>query len=171
MSFSSLSSSLYDVGKAVTRQLFNRLKLNQDDLQSRLTTVEAAASKIVFYNENVRSAANFATASGITFYRVQSSIDVTDAKVGIFDKGGVSSGTLEIDVQKASSLDFSSSVSIFTTRPSLDMSVASNYSESTNSVLSLTNKVLVEGDYLRIDITGLPTGLGEFQLYLIGEPT
>lgn len=172
MSFSSLSSALYDVGKSVTRQLFNTLKNNQDDLNARLLTIEAAANKIEFFNGRILNASKYSTLTGGIFHRVQSAIDVTDCKVAIFDKNGIASGTLEIDVQKASSgNDFSSSVSIFTTKPSLDLSVASNYTESSNAVLSGSNKVLAEGDYLRIDVTSLPSGLSSFHVYLIGEPS
>ena len=89
----------------------------------------------------------------------------------VFDFSGITSGTLEIDVQVAPSADFTSSVSVFTTKPSLDLSTASNYDESSNAVLSASNKVLTEGEWIRIDITSLPVGLGKFGLYLIGEPS
>lgn len=171
MAFSSLSSTLYAVGKPVIRALFNTLKTNQDDLNTRVLSVEAATNKIIFFNGTIYTAASFATATGLLFHRVESDIDVTDCKVALFDKGGISSGTIEVDVQKASSADFTSSVSIFTTKPSLDLSTASSYDESTNAVLSVSNKVLSEGDYIRIDITSLPTGLGKVFVYLTGEPS
>lgn len=172
MAFSSLSSALYAVGRAVTRQLFHTLKTNQDDIQTRMLTLEASANKIVFFDGQILNAARYASATAVIFHRVEADIDITDCKIAIYDKNSISSGTLEIDVQKASGgNDFSASVSVFTTRPSLDLSVASNYTESNNAVLSLTNKVLSEGDYIRIDITSLPTGLGRFHVYLIGEPS
>lgn len=171
MAFSSLSSALYAVGKPVVRALFNTLKLNQDDLQSRLSTVEGAASKIVFYSGSIYPAGTYASVTGLIFHRVQAAIDITDAKVIVADFTGISSGTLEIDVQKATSRDFSSSVSVFTTKPSLDLSTASNFDESSNMVLSGSNKILFEGDWLRIDVTSLPTGLGYVGVYLIGEPS
>lgn len=171
MAFSSLSSALIAVGKPLVKSIFDTLKTNSDDANTRLLTVEASTNKIIFYSGTITSAGTYAAATGLIFCRVQSAIDLTDCKVGIFDKGGVSSGTLSVDVQKASSLDFTSSVSVFTTQPSLDLSVASNYTESSNVVLSVSNKVLTEGDYIRIDISSLPTGLGRFSLYLIGEPS
>jgi hypothetical protein len=171
MAFSSLPSSLYAVGKAVTRQLFNTLKGNQDDLQSRLLTVEASTNKVVFFDGTIAGASKYTTLTGAVFHRVQSDITITDAKVILFDKGAVSSGTLSVDVQTSSSPDFTSSLSVFTTEPSLDLSVASSYSESTNAVLDASNKILSEGDYLRIDISSLPSGLNYLGIYLIGEPT
>lgn len=169
MAYSSLSSSLYAVGKAVTRQLFSTLKDNQDDLNTRLSSVEGSVNKIVFYDGTITAAATFDTYTNLTMHRVQADIDLTDVKVGIFDKGTISSGTLSIDIQKSSSLDFTSSVSVFTTEPSLDLSTASSYTESSNAVLGGTNKSLSEGDYIRIDITSIPSGLGSFFIYAIGE--
>jgi len=171
MAFNSLSDALYAVGKPVVRALFNTLKLNQDDLQSRLSSVEGAASKIVFYSGSIYTAGSYASVTGYIFHRVQADIDITDAKVIVSDFTGITSGTLEIDVQKASSRDFSSSVSVFTTKPSLDLSTASNFDESNNMVLSGVNKALIEGDWIRIDISSLPTGLGYLGVYLIGEPS
>jgi hypothetical protein len=117
MAYTSLSSTLYAVGRAVTRQLFSTLGNSMDDLNSRLTTVEAATNKIIFFNGQILNAARYSAATALIFHRVESDIDVTDCKIAIYDKNGISSGTLEIDVQKASGgNDFSSSVSIFTTR-------------------------------------------------------
>ena len=171
MAFTSLASGLIAVGKPLIKTIFQTLKDNDDDLNSRLGSVEASTSKIVFFDGVIYTAATFATATGLIFHRVQVGIDITDCKVGIFAKGGVSSGTLSVDVQKATSPDFSSSVSIFTTQPSLDMASAADFAESANAVLSGSNKVLAEGDYIRIDISSLPTGLGKLIVYLIGEPS
>jgi hypothetical protein len=169
MSYSTLNSSLYAVGKAVTRQLFSTLKNNQDDLQTRVLSVEAATNKIVLFNGTISAAATFDTYTNLTVHRAQSDIDITDVKVGIFNKGSISSGTLQIDIQKASSLDFSSSASIFSTKPSLDLSTASSYDESSNAVISGAS--ISEGECVRIDITSIPSGLGSFFIYVIGEPT
>lgn len=171
MAFSSLSNALYAVGKPIVRALFNTLKTNQDDLDTRLGTVEATGNKVIFYSGSIYTAGSYASVTGYIFHRIQASIDITDAKVIVSDFTGITSGTLQIDVQKASSRDFSASVSIFTTKPSLDLSTASNFDESSNMVLSGTNKVLIEGDWIRIDITSLPTGLGYLGVYLIGEPS
>ena len=171
MAFSSLSDALYAVGKPIVRAIFNTLKNNQDDLDTRLSTVEGSTNKIVFYSGSIYTAGNYASVTGLIFHRVQSAIDITDVKVIAGDFTGISSGTLEIDVQKASSRDFSSSVSVLTTKPSLDLSTASNFDESSNMVLSVGNKVLSEGDWIRIDVTSLPTGVSYLGVYLIGEPS
>jgi len=171
MAFSSLPSALIAVGRPIIKTIFDTLRINQNDLNTRLLTVEASTNKIRFFDGTIYTAATFATATGFLFHRVESNITLTDCKITLFDFTGITSGTIEVDVQKASSADFTSSVSVFTTKPSLDLSTALNYDESTNTVFSGTNKILSEGDYIRIDITSLPTGLSKFNLFLIGEPT
>jgi hypothetical protein len=171
MAFTTLAQALIAVGQPLKKLIFQTLKDNQDFIEARVTSVEASTNKIMFFDGVISNAATYATATGLIFHRVQAAIDVTDCKVVIFDKGGISSGVLQLDVQKATSADFSASVSIFTTKPSLDLSTAANYAESGNMVLSSSNKVLSEGDYIRIDVSSLPTGLGKFQVYLIGEPS
>jgi len=171
MAFSSLSSALYDVGKAVTRQLFSTLKSNQDDLQTRLLSLEGSANKIEIFNGVIYGIGGYSTITGSIFHRAKSDITLTDAKVIVFDISGLSSGTISLDVQKATSADFTSSVSVFTTEPSLDLSTAASYDESTNAAFDATNKVVSAGDWLRIDITSIPAGLGKAGFYLIGEPT
>lgn len=171
MAYTSLSSTLYAVGRAVTRQLFSTLGNSMDDLNTRVLSLEASANKIEVFNGLVMNAAAYSSATAVIFHRIQSAIDITDVKVALYDKGGISSGTLSVDVQKASGgNDFSSSVSILTTQPSLDLSVAANYAESSNAVLNV-NKSCSEGDWIRVDITSLPSGLGFFHLYVIGEPS
>ena len=173
MAFLTIPDSIIQVGKALTRELFKTyIKDSLDDLDSRVGLVEGSVNKIVIFDGLVSNASSATSLTGILFHRVQSGFNLTDCKVAIFNKGSLT-GTLSVDVQKASSPDFTSSVSVFTTAPSIDFSTASSYDESSNAVFSLTNKVLVEGDYLRIDVTSLPTSgvLSRFQLFLIGEAT
>jgi len=171
MAFNSLSSLLIEVGKPIVKSIFTTLKSNQDDINARVLTVEAATNKIVFFDGIIYATASIASGTGLIFHKVESNITLTDCKISLFDFTGVSSGTIEVDVQKSSSTDFASSVSVFTTKPSMDLSVVPNYSESSNTVFSGTNKILTQGDFIRIDISSLPTGLGKFNLFLIGEPT
>lgn len=174
MPFTTIPSSLIEVGKAITRTLFSTyIKDNLDDLDSRVSSVEASASKIVIFDELVINASGLgSTITGLDVYRVQSSIDMTDVKVGIFEKGSFT-GNLEIDIKVSSNTDFSSAVSIFTTKPRIVYSTASSYDESNNAVLNGTTKALTEGDYLRLDVTEMPAGgtLGKFTIYAIGEPS
>lgn len=175
MAFTTLPDSLIQVGKSITRTLFKTyVKDNLDDLNSRLSLVEGSAAKIVVFDEIVLSAATLATGgtvTGLDVYRATANFDLIDGKVWIFEKGGITSGSLEIDIQKSASADFTSSVSVFTTKPSIDYSTASSYDESANAVFDATNKTISSGDYLRFDVSSLPSNgyPAKFGIYLIGE--
>jgi hypothetical protein len=174
MAFSSLPASLIAVGKATVKQIFQILKDNQDDLNTRLSSVEATGNKRVFFNGVVRGASSFTSGTNAAQIRIESAIDVTDVIVSIYDDTtAITSGVLEIDIIKATGPgdgpDFSTSVSIFTTRPSIDFSTASDYDESSNQVLNITNASLLEGDYIQLNISGKPLKLGRFFFYAIGE--
>lgn len=173
MAFTTIPDSIIQVGKAVTRTLFSTyIKDNLDDLDSRMTSVEGTAGKLVIFNDIVVNGAGSAsTITGIDTQRAASGFTLTDAKIYIFLKGSLT-GTLEIDLKKSSSPDFTSAVSVFTTKPSIAYAGASNYEVSSNAAFDLTNKVVSAGDFFRLDITSMPSGgLGKFGIYIIGEPT
>lgn len=173
MAFNSIPSSLIQVGKAITRTLFSTyVKDNLDDHESRLASLEGTAGKIVIFDELISNATSFSTLTGLAMYRAASDYTLTDCKIAIYTKGSLT-GTLQIDIKVSSSTDFTSAVSVFTTKPSIAYAGASNYDESTNAVFDLTNKVISAGDYLRFDITSMPASgtLGKFNVYLIGEPS
>lgn len=174
MAFVPVPSSLFAVGKAVVKQLFQGLVDNQADLDARQTSTEALASKKTFWNGTVRGASSFTTGTKATQLRIEANIDVTDVLIAIADDTTANpSGILEIDIVKATGAgdgpDFTTSVSIFTTRPSIDFSTASDYDESTSQVISVAAASLVEGDYIRMNITSKPASLGRFTFYAIGE--
>lgn len=174
MAFITLPDSIIQVGKAITRTLFKTyIKDNLDDLDARMATLEGSAGKVILFDEIVLNAAGLeggGSITGLDIYRIPSGFSIIDAKVYIFEKGSFT-GNLEIDFQKSTSADFTSSVSIFTTKPKIVYSTASDYDESSNTVFDNTNKDVVEGDYIRFDVTELPSGgtLGKFGVYLIGE--
>lgn len=171
MAFNSIPSSIIQVGKAITRQLWSTyVKDNLDDLNSRLQAIENTQGQLVIFDEVIINAAIFDTLTGVAVYRAPESYTLIDAKVYIFEKNSLT-GTLEIDIQKSSSPDFTSSLSVFSTQPSIDYSTASDYEESSNAVFNVANNETSEGDYLRLDITSMPSSgtLGKFGVYLIAE--
>ena len=172
MAFTTLSAALIAVGKPILKSIFTTLKTNQDDLNTRLTSVEGSASKARFWSLPVLGASSFTVATGVSQIRIDASLDITDVIIGIYDDTtAITSGTLEIDIVKstAGGPDFSAGVSIFTTKPSIDFSTASDYDESTNQVLNATNAACVAGNYIQLNITSKPAALGKFFVYCIGE--
>lgn len=171
MAFNPIPSSLIQVGKAITRQLWSTyVKDNLDDLNSRTQALENTQGQLVIFDEIVINATAFSSLTGLAVYRAPETYTLIDAKLFIFETGSLT-GDLEIDIKKSSSPDFTSALSLFTTRPSIDFSTASDFDESDNTVFNSANNTTAEGDYLRLDITSMPTGgtLGKFGIYLIAE--
>jgi hypothetical protein len=172
MAFSAISNTVIQVGKALKQELFQKIKDNFDDHETRIASVEGGASKIIIFDEMVVSSVKLVVVEGIAYWRAPSAFTLLDAKVGVHDISALSlSGTIEIDIQKSSSLDFTSAASIFTTKPSLNFATATSYDESTNAALDSGQSSVSAGDFLRFDIDAFPTGdtLTKFQLYLVGE--
>ena len=170
--FSALDPLLIQVGKAIKKEIFDRLRINQNDIQDRLSAVEIAQKKIVVYDALVVNASSATSLTGLGLWRAPQAFTLTDAKVAIFEKG-VLTGLLELDFQISDSTDFSSSSSAFTTRPSIDFDDAgtADYDESSNAVFDNGTKDIDEGDYIRFDVSALPGNgtIGKFAIYLIGE--
>lgn len=160
------------MGVALKQNLFQKIKDNFDNHETRLASVEASASKIEVINAIVYNGQAAGTTTGLYIYRAAEAFTLNDAKVAIFDVSGASfsSGNIEFDIKKASSPDFTSAVSVFTTKPSLAYT-ASSYTESSNAVFDATNADVSAGDYLRLDITEFFVGdvLSNFQIFLYGE--
>lgn len=170
MAFSSIPSLLIDIGKATKKEIFDLIKGNFDDHESRLNTVEGAASKITPWNDVVLNASSASSITHLDDWRVPFNFDLISAHVAIYDKG-VLTGILEMDIKKHTSNDFSLASTIFTTKPSIDFSTASSFSESTNGVLDAGQSALTVGEYLFLSFTQLPTNgvIGNFRVFLIGE--
>ena len=175
MAFVTIPSSLIAVGKSVVQALFQNIKDNEDALNTRLTSIESVANKKVFWNGQVRGASNFTVGTNASQIRVEAGMDITDVIIAI-DTTAITSGTLEIDILKATGTgngpNFTTSVSIFTTKPSIDFSTVSNYDDSTDhtaAVISVTNGAIVEGDWLQLNVSSKPASLGRFSFYAIGE--
>lgn len=168
MAFITIPSSWITVGKAVKKELFDYVKDNFDDHETRIGSIEAAVNRISPFNYTVLNATRASSITGgLGLYRATNAFTFSLAKLAVFDVSGLT-GTLEIDVQKSSSPDFTSSVSIFTTRPSINVATSGNYAESTNAVIGASGAIS-DGDWLRLDITSLPTGLGRFNIAVEGE--
>ncbi len=169
MAFSSLNDTLIQVSKAVKREIFTTLKDNQDDLNSRLLTVETGANKVVVFDTIVINATSASSLTGLAYWTSPSDFTLLDAKVGIFEKGSLS-GTIEFDVKKSVDRDPANFSSVFTTRPSITMAGASDYDDSTNAVFNPANDDVLQNNVLRLDITSLPSPvIGKFSVYVIGE--
>lgn len=171
MAFTSISNLAIAVGQAIKKELFQLVKDNFDDHESRINQIETNNSKISIWEHLIINASSFSTATGMNYYEATSSFTVTSAQIRIFEKGSLT-GTFEIDIKKSvTDLDGTSFVSIFTTRPSIAFASANDYDASTNQVFDVGQIDISPGDYLRFDITSMPSGgvMSKFLLNVYGE--
>lgn len=154
MAFSSLSSTLIQVGRAIKAEIFSTLKSNQDDLNTRVSGLESGAAKVEVFNQIILPGGLFASATGIFYYVANIDFDLVEAKLSIGEVGS-GAGTIEVNLLKGTSLDSATYSTVFSTRPSIDLGTANDYDSSTNAVFSSTS--VSQGDFLRIDITSFPT--------------
>lgn len=170
MAYSAITSTEVQVGKPVTSSLFTKVKDNFDDHESRILAVEAVTSQVVIFNFPILTAVTASTLTGVTYWRCPFDVTLTDCKVVAYEIGSLT-GDLELDVKKNTSPDSTGMTSVFTTQPSLDYGTASDYDESSNAVFDASEQDVSAGEWLRLDITSLPSGgvVGKFNVYLVGE--
>lgn len=172
MAFVAIDPASIEVGDALKAELFTKIKSNEDDLNTRLNNIEASASKIELFEFFVQNATSANSFTGIYYLPIKDTMTITNAYVTIFEKGSLS-GALEIDIKKSTdgTMDEFSFFSVFSTKPKITYASASDYDKSTNQVFSPGEIDLVPGDYLRLDVTELPTNgvVGKFLVTCYGE--
>ena len=168
MAFNAFNNSEIQVGKAIVKNLWQKVKDNFDDHETRLAQAVAGGRKIEVFNLDVGLGSFGNTFTGILYHECLQDMSLVECAIQIFNKNGISTGLLSIDVKKNTTPDNTGMTSIFTTAPIINFSTALDYERSTATFNTTTQNVL-KGDILRLDITNMPQGLGYFRLILIGE--
>lgn len=136
-----------------------------NNIEVRFQTTDAVIldlPKLEIYNTTIAIPFGVATMTGILHFKVPYNSNIVITQVQLFEKNGVVSGTLEVDVKKNSTPNNTGMTSIFSAKPSFDFATASDYDVSTGVVGTST---ITAGDYLRLDITSVPSGfVGNIQV-------
>jgi len=156
MSFTAINSASIEVGDALKKELFDLIKNNFDDIETRVNAFESASSKIDIFKFLLLNGSSFPTATGLSYYRAETAFTITKSAIQVFETTGLT-GYIEIDIKKSiTDMNSTSFTSIFTTKPKITLP-GSDYAESTNQVLNGSMINIVAGNYLRLDITITPT--------------
>jgi hypothetical protein len=125
--------------------------------------IEVLNAPIVFGTSGVTSLI------GATYFYAPANFTVTKVEVQLFTKGTATTGTLALDVLKASNLQGSpvDYASIMTTAPSIDMSTALDYQIATG-VINPAQAAISEGQFIRLDVTSVPAGLQAIHVRVYG---
>lgn len=157
------------VGKAIKKELFRKISNNLDDHEDRILALSSGFSPIVVFNNDVLNGSSANSLTGLAYFRSYVNFTVTTVKIEIFEKGIVTSGTLEVDIKKGTSLDPITFNTILITPPSIDFAVDPDYTES-DGVLDIGEQSILANEYLRLDITSLPTiPLSKFRILVYGS--
>ena len=170
MAFATIPASSIEVGDPITKDLFDLVKDNLDDHETRVLALESGQSRIELINCIFGNAVSASSFTGIFDVNAPQGLVITDCYVQIYEKGSLA-GFLEIDVKVNSTPDDVGMTSIFSTLPKITYASASDYDKSTNQVFNTLQTTVAEGDNIRLDITQLPTGgvIGKFRVVLYGE--
>jgi hypothetical protein len=171
LAYTSISSLAIQVGKAIKKNLFDLIKQDLDDHESRISAVETIGTVLDIIDETFYSATTAATLTGMYFYKAKQSLRITKVEIQIYETGSISSGSLTVDLKKSSTLDPVGFSSIMTTQATINFATASDYDLNAGVINSTLNELSVN-EYLRLDVTALPsTPLSKFRALVIGELT
>jgi hypothetical protein len=158
MTFTTINSAAITVGQPIKADLISLIKTNEDDLNTRLTTVESSSRKVQVFKFYMMNASSFSTATGLAIFRAEESFTLTKGAFQIFSLGTLT-GFLEIDVLKnTGNLDTGTWATVFTTKPKITYATAAAGDITTNQVFAAGSIAMTAGQYLRLDITIAPTG-------------
>lgn len=168
MAFETIVSTLYDVGKAIRKELFSKIVGNLNDLDARQAVIEQGANKIVIWDDEVKIPNDGDSLTGLDFWRAPSDFTLLEARVSIYTIG-TATGPVEFDIKKGANRDDINMSTVFVIKPSVDYSTASDYDESTNFEFIVAQQAVTAGQWLRLDISALPSTPKSFHVFLIGE--
>lgn len=169
MAFTTIDPNTIEVGDAVRKDLFDLIKANFDDHETRITALGTGAGRVSLINTDIRIGSNddgFLT--GALHIEVVQACSITEGAIQLFLKSPVTSGTFTVDIKKNTTTNPSGFNSVFTAAPTLNLATAVDYQRATGTVNPATQSLAV-GDILKVDITSLPAGLQSFRVVLIGE--
>jgi hypothetical protein len=172
MAFTAIDSNSIEVGDALKSELFSLIKTNFDDHETRLNNLAISANKIEIFPFDLVNASAFSTATGLAYFQSISTFTIAEAAIRIYEKGSLA-GSIEIDIKRSTTdMDDASFTTIFTTKPKIIYSGASDYDTSVNQVFNSGQINISPGDILRLDVTIAPTNgvIPKLKLIVYGEP-
>lgn len=167
MAYVTIPSTSIEVGDALKKELFDLIKDNLDDHETRIQTLSGGSGKISVFNDDILIGGN-ALLTGVVYYEAIQPFNVIEVSIQIFEKPPATTGSLTVDVKKNTDTNDANFTTILTTQPTINIATDPDYTRDTG-VINTGAQTLNTGDILRVDITALPTGLQRFRVVVIGE--
>jgi hypothetical protein len=168
MAFQAINDSEIEVGKPTKKELWKKVQNSLNAHEEQINALTVGASPVEVFNFDIVNVSSSATLTGVCHHKAFTAFTVSTVEVQIFEKGIITTGILEIDIKKNTSLDDIGMTSILSTKPSINFAVAPDFT-SASGVLNPVLQEVNAGEFLRLDVTSLPTiPLGKFRVVVYG---
>jgi hypothetical protein len=157
MAFVAIDSNTIKVGDPITKELWDLLKSNLDNLDLRITSLATSGGTVFILNQALDFTGFSLSRPNVFYYKARQDFSINDFRAQLFSKDGVASGNLVLDLQKASDTNDANFASILTTSLSFNFASDAAYSEKVATIDSALNDILTD-EVLRVKVTGLPPG-------------
>jgi len=175
MAFSTISSSLIEVGKSLKKELFDTIKDNFDDHETRINGIELGANKVEVFNFEVIGFINNYTAGELVqigTHRATSDFTLIEAKLTLMNaangSSSTTSGVLSIDLQKSTDNGVTW-VTVLSGLPEIPDGTNATGSESSSVVFATGAEDILQDDLLRVNVTSKKDTQGSFLITVYGE--
>jgi hypothetical protein len=169
MAFLPIDTNTIKVGDPITKDLWDLIKSNFDDHETRLNSLATSTVSIYVINGDIDFVGYSSLDPNIFHYKVRQDFSLDDFRVQLFTKQGITSGTLAFDLQKSVDTNNANFASILSGTFSFDFSsgLVVDYFEKVATLNSALNSVSV-GNVLRVVVTNVPFGFNGKVLMNIG---
>lgn len=168
MAFQAINDSEIDVGKPTKKELWKKVQNSLNAHEERISTLAIGAAPVEIFNLDIVNATSSSSLTGLLHHKAFIGFSVSTVEVQIFEKGFITSGILEVDLKKNTTLDDIGMISVLSTKPKIDFSLNNDYDVSAG-ILIPELQFINAGEFLRLDITSLPTiPLGKFRVIVYG---
>ena len=157
MAFIAIENNIIKVGDPITKEIMDLIKDNFDDLNTRVSGLSVSGGSIYILNGDVSLIGYSSTRQDVFYYKAKQDFAINEFSVQLFDKQGITSGNLVLDIQKAINTNDANFSTILTTPLSFNFASDADYSSKSATIDSGANNITTN-QVLRIKITNVPTG-------------
>jgi len=157
MAFTTFDSAKLKVGDPITKELWDLLKSNFDDHETRLNSLSTSGGTVFILNGDVDLSGFSISSPDIFYYKARQDFSINDFRIQLFTKQSVVSGNLVMDLQKSIDTNDANFSTVLTTPISFNFASDADYSIKVALIDTGANAVLTSG-VLRLKITNIPTG-------------
>jgi hypothetical protein len=159
MAYSALTDAETNAGEPGTQSLFKKIKDDLIDHESRILTAEGANAQLFPIEFAVEGEINDSAAvDGLLHYRVSAALTVLAIRALVITAG--SSGTLSVDVE------YKRGAGSWTSLLTGAITIAFGTGDLATAAGTLSVTDLLAGDFLRLNVNSIQTGMQDFVVYV-----